>query len=84
MLDIKEEILMNIRMKKYLEETLPSNIVIGPFFILVLPLKRFLIKKRQDMIDKLLVMLNEKIRDKTMDIALRYRAMYKRYLVINF
>ncbi|XP_063697264.1 dynein axonemal heavy chain 1 [Culicoides brevitarsis] len=78
MLEIKEEILMNIDKKQELEEKLPISIVIGPFFVLIEPLKRILIRKRNDLIQKLMKMLNDLIRDKTMKIVLQYREIFNR------
>lgn len=41
-------------MKKNLEVTIPSNIIIGPFFITTEALKQFLVSKRQEIATKLL------------------------------
>lgn len=47
---------MHYQLKEELEENLPPHIVIGPFYVNVLPLKLFLINKRQELITKLLDM----------------------------
>lgn len=52
--EYKEEIYNQFKMKESLELTLPDKIVIGPFTIIVDPLKQYLINKRQELAQKLL------------------------------
>lgn len=49
-------------MKSVLEDTLPRNIVIGPFRVNVRPLKQFLIEKRQNCCTQLLIAFTENLR----------------------
>jgi dynein heavy chain len=58
--EIKEEISFQIRMRENLERTLPANITIGPFFIVVEPLKKFLINKRIELTKKMLDMFAQR------------------------
>ena len=58
--EIKEEISLQMKMKENLERTLPASITIGPFFIIVEPLKMFLINKRIEIIKKMLDMFAER------------------------
>ncbi|KAF2895248.1 hypothetical protein ILUMI_10928 [Ignelater luminosus] len=52
--EYKEDISFQLKMKDNLEATLPSNIVIGPFYINTEPLKLFLVNKRQEIANKML------------------------------
>ncbi|XP_058814901.1 dynein axonemal heavy chain 1 [Topomyia yanbarensis] len=71
-LQVKEEISFQIRMRESLERTVPLCIVIGTFWIDVKPLREALIQKRRDITAALLVMLTERLRDKTSDIVSDY------------
>uniref|UniRef100_A0A1Y1N5M7 Dynein heavy chain 1, axonemal n=2 Tax=Photinus pyralis TaxID=7054 RepID=A0A1Y1N5M7_PHOPY len=52
--EYKDTISHHFKMRDNLEVTLPSSIVIGPFFVNTEPLKTFLINKRQEIAGKLL------------------------------
>ncbi|XP_038111348.1 dynein heavy chain 1, axonemal [Culex quinquefasciatus] len=77
-LQVKEEISLQIRMRESLERTLPLSIVIGSFWIDVLPLRTALIQKRADLTAALLKMLTERLRDKTSDIVFDYNEIIER------
>ncbi|KAK5644094.1 hypothetical protein RI129_007939 [Pyrocoelia pectoralis] len=53
-IEYKETISSHLKMKDNLEVTLPTRIVIGPFYINIEPLKTFLMNKKQEIADKLL------------------------------
>lgn len=76
--DIKEEISLQIRLKENVERTLPMSIQIGPFLINVDPLKQFLLSKHQELTDKLLNMLAERLRNQTLKIIDCYKHIMKR------
>lgn len=69
---VKEEISFQIRMRENLERTVPLNIVIGPFWVNVKPLREVLIQKRVDLTFALLKMLTERLGNKTSDIVSDY------------
>ncbi|XP_055591728.1 dynein axonemal heavy chain 1 [Uranotaenia lowii] len=74
-LQVKEEISFQIRMRESLERTVPMSIVIGSFWIDVKPLRTALIDKRLELTDALLVMLTERLRDKTTEILTEYKSI---------
>ncbi|XP_043259684.1 dynein axonemal heavy chain 1-like [Colletes gigas] len=71
--DIKEAIEAQIAMKNNLEAILPKYIAIGPFQVIVQPLRDFLMQKRHDCITGLLAMLTEKLRTEIDSILDEYR-----------
>ncbi|XP_076627799.1 dynein axonemal heavy chain 1 [Colletes latitarsis] len=71
--DIKEAIETQIAMKNNLEAILPKYIVIGPFQVIVQPLRDFLMRKRHDCVIGLLAMLTGKLRTEIDGILDEYR-----------
>lgn len=77
-IQLKEEILYNIKMRDYVQNTMPESIIIGPYFIQTMHIKAFLLKKRKVIINKLMQILNDLIRDKTFVIVDSYRKIFSR------
>lgn len=75
--EIKEEISFHFRMRENLEVTLPLSITIGPFLVNVEPLRTFLIDKRTEIIIRMLTMLTEILKAKTVNVVEEYEAIFK-------
>ncbi|XP_023289892.1 dynein heavy chain 1, axonemal [Orussus abietinus] len=76
--EVKDEISYHFRMRFNMESTLPTNILIGPFNVNVLPLKTFLLDKRKDIARRLLVMFTEGLRVQVDDILDVYSGMRRK------
>ncbi|XP_058126585.1 dynein axonemal heavy chain 1 [Anopheles ziemanni] len=76
--EIKEDIALQIRLRENLEHTVPLEIKIGPFLIDVQPLRKVLIRKRQELTVALLKMLTEKLQLKTAAMIADYNAISER------
>ncbi|XP_049548196.1 dynein axonemal heavy chain 1 [Anopheles darlingi] len=76
--EIKEDIEFQIRMRENLEHTVPLHITIGPYSIIVQPLRDALIQKRQELTVGLLRMLTEKLRLKTSGVIAEYNGIIER------
>lgn len=76
--EFQQEIQYHFRMKENLQTTLPDTIQIGPFLINVLPLKEFMMRKRQELATQLIEFLTEKIRFETENIYEIYCGILKR------
>ncbi|XP_076380684.1 dynein axonemal heavy chain 1 [Megalopta genalis] len=72
-LDIKDAISFQLTMQKNLEVILPKWISIGPFNVIVFPLKQFLMQKRRDCATGLLEMLTHKLRAEVETVLDDYR-----------
>lgn len=70
--EVKEEVSFHLRMKANLEATLPTTIIIGPFFVTIEQLRHFLIAKRQDLATKLLDMFCQRMRKCFLDVLEEY------------
>lgn len=67
---------MQLRMKTNLTKTLPENIIIGPFFVNLKPLKHFLIEKRNEL-SNLLMKTHASITTEEIEICCEeYRGIY--------
>lgn len=62
-------------MKSNIESTIPSSIVIGPFFITIEHLKHFLSAKRQEIATKLLDMFCEKMKNCVANVLEEYHTI---------
>lgn len=60
---MKKEVEQHLKEKEKLELSLPSSIVIGPFFICVASVRQSLTKKREALIDALLEHLALRLRN---------------------
>ncbi|XP_018331814.1 dynein heavy chain 1, axonemal-like [Agrilus planipennis] len=78
--EYKEDLIYHYKMKDNLEVTIPANIVIGPFYINVEPLKKVLITKREDIIAKLLDQLTSKMKACIEEVLDEYKALNFRLL----
>ncbi|XP_011707083.1 PREDICTED: dynein heavy chain 1, axonemal-like, partial [Wasmannia auropunctata] len=67
--EIRDEVSFHFKMKSILELALPKNIAIGPFFVNVRPLRKFLVQKRQSCYTQLLIMFTDGLRKK-IDVVL--------------
>ncbi|XP_050093065.1 dynein axonemal heavy chain 1 [Anopheles aquasalis] len=76
--EIKEDIEFQIRMRENLQHTVPLRIAIGPFSIIVRPLRDALIQKREELTVALLRMLTEKLRLKTAGVIAEYNGVIER------
>jgi hypothetical protein len=59
-------------MKANLEATLPTTVIIGPFFITIEQLRHFLIGKRQDLATKLLDMFCQRMKQCIEEVLVEY------------
>ncbi|XP_044254832.1 dynein axonemal heavy chain 1-like isoform X2 [Tribolium madens] len=70
--EVKEEVSFHLRMKANLEATLPTTIIIGPFFVTIEQLRHFLISKRQELATKLLDMFCQRMKNCILDVLAEY------------
>lgn len=68
--DIKKEVEQLLKDKEKLEQTLPSSIVIGPFFVRVEAVRKKLANKKKALASALLEHLVEKLRVRIEDVSL--------------
>ena len=66
---------MHLERKEYLENTIPSNIMIGPFFISTENVRQGLSKKRKALANALLELLSRKLRKQAEDVSIQYVTM---------
>lgn len=68
--DLKKEVEQHLKDKQKLEQTLPSSIVIGPFFVRVEAVRSKLANKKKAMAKALLEHIVEKLRVRIEDVSL--------------
>lgn len=68
--DIKKEVEQLLKDKEKLEQTLPSSIVMGPFFVRVEAVRKKLANKKKALANALLEHLVEKLRIRIEDVSL--------------
>lgn len=68
--DVKNEATRQFEEAKTLESTLPSNIIIGPFFVNVEPLRIRLMNKRVDIANAMLDLLARQLRKQSDEVSL--------------
>lgn len=68
--DLKKEVEQHLKEKQKLEQTLPSSIVIGPFFVRVEAVRSKLANKKKAMAKALLEHIVEKLRVRIEDVSL--------------
>lgn len=66
--DVKKEIELHQAEKEHLEAIIPSNIVIGPFWINCDTVRNFLVKKRRELAKAVLELLAKKLRNQTEEV----------------
>lgn len=66
--EYKEEIYTQFKMKEMLEMTLPEKIIVGPYTVIVEPLKELLISKRFELAQKLLDQFAQRMRKAVNDV----------------
>ncbi|XP_030840434.1 dynein heavy chain 1, axonemal isoform X1 [Strongylocentrotus purpuratus] len=71
--EVKKEIEMHLDRKEFLENTIPSNIMIGPFFISTENVRQALSKKRKAMANALLELLAQKLRTQAEDACEEFK-----------
>ncbi|XP_025602682.2 dynein axonemal heavy chain 1-like [Athalia rosae] len=76
--EFKDEISFHFRMKRNLEQSLPSNIWIGPFNVNIRPLKMFLIEKRKELATKLLNMFTTQLHLQIDEILNEYKNIHRK------
>lgn len=67
--DLKNEASHQFEEAKILESTLPSSIIIGPFFVNVEPLRNRLAKKRVDIANAMLDLLARQLRKQSNEVG---------------
>lgn len=67
--DIKKEVEQLLKDKEKLEQTLPSSIVMGPFFVRVEAVRKKLANKKKALANALLEHLVEKLRVRIEDVS---------------
>lgn len=75
--DIKKEVEQHLKDKEKLEQTLPSSIVIGPFFVRVEAVRKKLANKKKALANALLEHLVEKLRIRIEDVSLFFVLFFK-------
>lgn len=71
--DIKKEVEQLLKDKEKLEQTLPSSIVIGPFFVRVEAVRKKLANKKKALANALLEHLVEKLRVRIEDVSFVFK-----------
>ncbi|XP_049940877.1 dynein axonemal heavy chain 1-like, partial [Schistocerca serialis cubense] len=78
--EIKDQISLLAKLKKHLELTLPERIWIGPFIVIIDPLKKFLVNKRQDLYAKMLESFATRQREAIEDILDEFKQIFRKLL----
>lgn len=73
--EVKQEIEMHLQEKEVLENVIPSNIMIGPFYVNTESVRQGLSKKRKAMANALLELLAKKLRTQAEDVSVCYLAV---------
>lgn len=68
---MKQEIEMHLQEKEILENVIPSNIMIGPFYVNTESVRQGLSKKRKAMANALLELLAKKLRTQAEDVSFK-------------
>lgn len=82
--DLKKEVEQHLKDKQKLEQTLPSSIVIGPFFVRVEAVRSKLANKKKAMAKALLEHIVEKLRVRIEDVSLHRFMLAEMYLKVTF
>lgn len=81
--EVKKEVEQHLKEKERLEHSLPSSIVIGPFFVRVEAVRQALSKKRKALANALLDHLVLKLRKQVDDVSHLFRGQETlKYLII--
>lgn len=81
--EVKKEVEQHLKEKERLEHSLPSSIVIGPFFVRVEAVRQALSKKRKALANALLDLLVLKLRKQVDDVSHLFRGQETlKYLII--
>lgn len=83
--EVKKEVAQHLKEKERLDNSLPSSIVIGPFFVRVEAVRQALSKKRKALANAMLDHLILKLRKQVDDVShlLRFQKTLK-YLIIVY
>ena len=73
--EVKDEVEMHLKEKEILEQTIPSNIIIGPFWVSTESVRQNLSKKRRNLSNAVLELLARKLRTQADDVRL-FRIWY--------
>ena len=73
--EVKDEVEMHLKEKEILEQTIPSNIIIGPFWVSTESVRQNLSKKRRNLSNAVLELLARKLRTQADDVSL-FRIWY--------
>ena len=74
--EVKKEVEMHLTEKDIIEATIPSNIVIGPFWINTDSVKQNLAKKRKALSNAVLELLARKLRKQADDVSIDKYMMF--------
>ena len=66
---MKAEVEMHLRMKEIIEQTIPSNIIIGPFWVNTENVRQALAKKRKTLSNAVLELLARQLRKQADDVS---------------
>ncbi|XP_071830856.1 dynein axonemal heavy chain 1-like isoform X2 [Apostichopus japonicus] len=76
--EVKQEIEMHLQEKEVLENVIPSNIMIGPFYVNTESVRQGLSKKRKAMANALLELLAKKLRTQAEDACEEFKSVSRR------
>ncbi|KAK3096562.1 hypothetical protein FSP39_001310 [Pinctada imbricata] len=76
--EVKDEVEMHLREKEILEQTIPSNIIIGPFWINTESVRQNLSKKRRNLSNAVLELLARKLRTQADDACEEFKAISRK------
>ena len=71
--EVKAEVEMHLKEKEIIEATIPSNIIIGPFWVNTDSVRQNLSKKRKNLSNAVLEFLARHLRKQADDVSLNYR-----------
>lgn len=77
--EVKKEVEMHLEEKEKLEATIPSSIVIGPFWVSTENTRQALAKKRKALSNAVLELLARQLRKQADDVSLRVFCWFKTF-----
>ncbi|XP_048578532.1 dynein axonemal heavy chain 1-like isoform X2 [Nematostella vectensis] len=76
--EVKQEIERHLKDKEVLENTLPSSIVIGPYWVLTESIRKNLAKKRKALADAVIALLAKKLRKQADEVCEEFKLIARR------